>query len=309
MEIMSYDQLMSLPEPEWAIDNIVPEEGLVIIRGKFASMKTFLALDWASCIATGKDWQGHTTRSAEILYMIGESPKGVVKRLNAWAEAFNKGEKLPGWWSVRERPDLTDARKVNEMEQALERINAQPRLFLIDTLARHFGSGDENSTKDMNAFVAGCDSFRDKFPGATLVMIHHVGKDERKGSRGNSALEGAADTIIEVKKDDRSKSITLTCAKQKDSEEFAPITLGWKPVGSSIVLVSRDEHLERREDQKADQQQEKALAVLMCYPNGMTLRQWREKCSFSGTTINIISDKLLLAEKVRLRSDNTWCPA
>ena len=59
-------------------------------------------------------------------------------------------------------------------------------------------SGDENSQKDMSAFVQGCDRLRERTKAAVLV-IHHEGKDPGKGARGSNVLRGAWDTGIRVK--------------------------------------------------------------------------------------------------------------
>lgn len=67
----------------------------------------------------------------------------------------------------------------------------KPQLIVVDTLARNFGEGDENNTADMNAFVAAMDDLRSRYPGSTVLVVHHTGHAEKGRSRGSMAFKGA----------------------------------------------------------------------------------------------------------------------
>lgn len=96
------------------------------------------------------------------------------------------------------------------------------RLIVLDTLARCFGSNDENAAKDMEAFIQGCDILKAKTE-ATILLVHHSGKDQDKGARGSSALRTALDAEFNVrrKKENHSedKAFILTCTKMKNAEK------------------------------------------------------------------------------------------
>ena len=79
---------------------------------------------------------------------------------------------------------------------AVRAVTSKPILVVIDTLARNFGTGDENDQRDMNAFVKGCDTLREEFDGATVLVVHHPGKDQRRGARGSLVLAGAVDALL-----------------------------------------------------------------------------------------------------------------
>lgn len=70
------------------------------------------------------------------------------------------------------------------------------KLIIIDTLARTFGDGDENSAQSMNAFVEKLDLIK-AATGSRLAVVHHSTK-EGSSSRGSGALEGAADLIVKI---------------------------------------------------------------------------------------------------------------
>jgi RecA-family ATPase len=101
-----------------------------------------------------------------------------------------------------------------------------PALIIIDTLARTFGTGDENKQADMNAYVTAADRLREA-TGANVMIVHHSGVHEDKRERGSNVLRGAADTVIKVsRKDDNLDIINAGPeGKQKDAEEFKTIKL------------------------------------------------------------------------------------
>lgn len=95
------------------------------------------------------------------------------------------------------------------------------QLIVIDTLARCFGGNDENDAKDMGAFIEGCDTIK-RETGATVLVVHHSGKDDTKGARGSSAFRAALDAEFNVRREGDGGAIILTCTKMKDAEEPRP---------------------------------------------------------------------------------------
>ena len=114
---------------------------------------------------------------------------------------------------------------------ALLRLPDRPALVVIDTLARSMGTGDENASADMGAFVATIDEIRAK-TGAHVAVVHHAGKDASRGARGHSSLRAAVDTEIELKGD--GKVITAETRKQRDME-------GGKVFAYSLQVVNLGE--------------------------------------------------------------------
>ena len=132
------------------------------------------------------------------------------------ARARGKIDRLP--CSLRSRrsdrralyvvPEPIDlCRSTADADLLLKRIAELPTLSLIvvDTLSRAMSGGNENSPEDMGKFVTNCDRIRIA-SGAHLMVIHHTGKDDAKGARGHSLLRAAADTEIEVSREQREPS-------------------------------------------------------------------------------------------------------
>ena len=145
---------------------------------------------------------------------------------------------------IRFLPEPVQLHKPGEVDRLLEDIEAEfpegIRLIVVDTLARCFVGGDENSAQDMGQFIDGVDKLR-KETGAAVVILHHPVKRQRKGGaneRGSGALRGAADTMITLAK--HQSPLRLTCEKQKDDEEFEPIRMKLVPRLDSCTIESVD---------------------------------------------------------------------
>lgn len=218
------------------VKNIIPTgEGgsLGVLFGKPGSGKSFVALDIAHCIATGIDWHGRKCQRGKMVYLAAEGALGFKRRVEAW-EASRGFEYTPRAHYVIDPINLMDMRSVELFLRTLHEDGIhRPALVVIDTLARSMPGGDENETKDMSAVVTGLG--RIQTLGCSVLVVHHQGhNDEAERARGSSVLPAAADYMMRTAKTGR--SIRLECTKQKDSEEFAPITFEMKAVAGSVVL-------------------------------------------------------------------------
>ncbi|WP_139750930.1 hypothetical protein [Aeromonas media] len=73
----------------------------------------------------------------------------------------------------------------------------------------------------MGGFIRGADTIR-KRTGATILLIHHTGKDASKGPRGSSSFHAALDAEYYLRResgDEDDYSVLLTCTKFKDGPE------------------------------------------------------------------------------------------
>ena len=103
-------------------------------------------------------------------------------------------------------------------------------LIEIDTLAKNFGTGDENSTRDMTAFLAGMDALR-MATGAAVSAVHHCGHGEKGRARGNSSLPSGLDFCYRVERAGDCVDnfvTTLTTEKCKDGEPPKPVSWKWQ---------------------------------------------------------------------------------
>jgi hypothetical protein len=67
----------------------------------------------------------------------------------------------------------------------------------------------------MGQFISNIDMIRER-TAATVLVVHHFGKDESRGMRGHNSLRAAADTVIEVS--DLTHGRVYVVEKQKDGK-------------------------------------------------------------------------------------------
>jgi phage/plasmid primase-like uncharacterized protein len=173
--------------PEWLIHGAIEKDALALVFGDPESAKSFLAMDIACSVATGKDFHGRKVKQGPCHYIAGEGFNGLKRRLTAWQiyHGINV-EEAPLFMS----PTAASLCDEEQSEIVISAINetavkyGPPALIIIDTVARNFGTGDENSTKDMTAFISAVDNIRYATGNPTVLLIHHTGHAEKGRARG-----------------------------------------------------------------------------------------------------------------------------
>ncbi|MBB5863775.1 AAA family ATPase [Xanthomonas sp. 3058] len=234
---LSLDDVESLPPPRWLVPGVLTEGSLAAIYGAPESGKSFLAVDMSMAIAGGIDWHGRQVEHGGVLYIAAEGAPGLGKRFRAWKmDRCAQGRRFD-LHLMRDDLNLA-AEKDGGVRAFVEVVTeglGQLRLVVIDTLNQTAAGADENSAKDMGRYIASMKRLRDA-TGATVVVVHHSGKDLSKGMRGSTALLGAMDTTVEVERDNDGRSIRVTVKKQKDAEREPPMRFNMEKVGDSLVL-------------------------------------------------------------------------
>jgi len=235
--ILTRSALHNLPDPEPFIDNVLDRGTLALLYGKWGSCKTFLALDIAVAVATGRPWQGRRTAQGRVLYVAAEGAYGLKPRVDALEYSWG----LPisdDHLHILPRPvNLTRPAEVHQLK-TLTKTNGYD-LVILDTLSRCMVGGDENSAQDCGQVVDALHQLRDQTPGArgVVLAVHHTGKDG-KTFRGSSVFEAGADTVYSVALD--GALITVDREKRKDGPRHDTHRLKLSPVesaGSAIIEV------------------------------------------------------------------------
>lgn len=205
---------------KWLIDGIIPCDAFGVIYGPSGSYKSFLALDMAASISSGEKWHDiDVDMQGTVLYIAAEGAAGLLQRQVAWENRRKvaSGPLAVVRMAVHVDDPVMSAAFVLAAEQVAEKLDSPPRLIVVDTMARSF-SGEENSAKDVSAFISSLDRWRVKLGGCTVMVIAHTGKDISKGARGSSALRAACDFEYQVTKVGHLQSL-LKCTKAKDCDE------------------------------------------------------------------------------------------
>lgn len=233
-------------KPAWVIDGLVETETLGLLFGEPGCGKSFLAVDMALCVATGADFHERSVKRGAVFYIAGEGFNGLTRRFRAWAQYRNVEIDEAALFVSKKAAQFLDAASAAAVTRAVQTLAAEhgiPAMIFIDTIARNFGAGDENSTSEMNAFIAAMDALKGEFPDCAVLLVHHTGHSEKQRARGSIALKGALDA--EYRLDKVEDTITLSNTKMKDAEPPAAIAFNLKSIdlgdgSSSAVLVETE---------------------------------------------------------------------
>jgi len=207
----------------WLIQDVIPEKSFVALYGPPASFKSFIAMDIAECIASGRPWLGKEINgTGPVLYIAGEGHGGIGARIAA-IKQHHKTPDSSQLYVVRSMINLRSSVEdftnlILAIDELVQLIGVQLRMIVIDTLARAFGGGNENSSDDMGAFIQATGKIQNRYK-CSLMLLHHAGKDTTKGLRGHSSLLGAVDTQMEIIRFPQTREGLILMSKQKDGED------------------------------------------------------------------------------------------
>ena len=239
-QVIGIDELAELPEPEPLIDGTLDRRTVALLAGPWGSGKTFVALDWALSVASGKAWQRrdvaveHGDFVPDVLYVAAEGAYGLKQRVKAWQAAWNVDDGRLLGFLVIPRPVMLATSDVASFCAYIRQ--GDHKFVVIDTLARCAVGLDENSAKDAGLIVRDLDRIRDATNGGTVLVVHHTGKDG-KTVRGSSAFEAAMDTVYQIEGDPQLMKLRRT--KRKDGPTPDNLSLRLEAVpGTDSVVVS-----------------------------------------------------------------------
>ncbi len=275
LNIEPWDSIEDEPV-EWLIENVLPKKAFAALYGPPGSYKSFVALDIAEAIATGRTWMGREVQAAgAVLYICGEGFGGIGARIKA-CKMHNATAAGAEIYVIRAAINMRSSAEdfdllVASICDLMEKTGVQFELVQIDTLARAFGGGNENNSEDMGAFIHNAGRIQ-RMLNCAMMVLHHSGKDATKGLRGHSSLLGAVDTQLELLKIDATPNPSspiagsgiLTISKQKDGQDG--LRIGFEMVkveiqSSQLGIAEAQISLAVRPSDEAIQQQEQASAI------------------------------------------------
>lgn len=215
---------MEVKPPRFIVRDVLEADSLALAFGDPGCGKSFLGVDVACCVATGTDFHEHEAEPGAVIYVAGEGRNGLARRFRAWQIARGISLDDAPLYASATPASLCDPESARDVVDAVDDIaerDQAPTLVVIDTVARNFGPGDENSTQDMAGFIQACDRIRTSH-GSTVLLIHHTGHHDKTRARGAMALKGALDAEYRLDKDEHGV-IRLEATKMKDAEDPEPM--------------------------------------------------------------------------------------
>jgi hypothetical protein len=240
--VESWDSIKDEPV-EWLVESIIPKRAFVALFAPPASWKSFIALDLAEAIATGREWMGYKIpKKGAVLFISGEGHGGMGARVKA-CKIQNNSPDGANLYVIRAQINIRSSQEdfdalTSAINELVAQIDEPLEIIILDTLMRMSGGNfNENSSEDMGGFIAQTGKLQQLY-NCALMVIHHSGK-HIKGLRGHSSLLGAVDTELEIQRQDSVinsadpsviGNAVLNVSKQKDGADSIV-------VGIEIVLV------------------------------------------------------------------------
>lgn len=228
--LLTARELIDAPPPSWMIEGVMPH-GFCVLHGPPGSFKSFLALDWALCIASGLQWHGRATEPGWVVYVAAEGRGGLGQRVEAWldhhhVDDVDRARFLP------ETVNFLDSGALDKIARTLAELPERPGLLVVDTMARSIPGADENASQDVGQFVSAVDLIRGQH---SALVVHHNRKGDDE-ERGSGSLRGAADLMVRVKREGLTENVTLSCSKLKEAPEWEPIEMRLVDTSDSAIL-------------------------------------------------------------------------
>ena len=218
-----YRDILVQEGESWLLDRIFPSVGVGVLFGASGSFKSFIALDWALAIATGRTWGGRETVQGNVVYIASEGAYGLRKRKVGWSINNDAPPDDIGFWMIDTAPNLGGGgNDLGALTEAITGARVCPSMIVIDTLSASLGAGDENGS-GMQMFVQNAQALAMQFKCFVLV-VHHVGHSAEGRMRGHSSLRGGVDAALLCERQE-GMAARVSLAKVKDESDDLAFTI------------------------------------------------------------------------------------
>jgi len=222
------------PPEVWIVDQLIPDESVTILSGSPGSFKTWLYMELAVKVATGRTAFGHfKTKHTGVLVIDEESGK---RRLQKRFKQLGATDDSPIHFTSR------IGYKINQLY--VEAIARKARelgtgLIVFDSFTR-FNGADENASGDMAQLMDYYRQLADA--GFAVLILHHNrkgvgGQNPAMEMRGSSDILASADCHIAVSRIGQSEFVKLTQTKNRDLWEPVPFELRFHENASEFEYV------------------------------------------------------------------------
>lgn len=220
-------QLLSIPKPKtkfWVEPRILAHSGTMVLYGVAETFKSWVWIDLAFALATGKPWLGYKTHQCRVLMVQVEQTEEVYgERIEEWVKKHG----------IKPGDIVNNLRFINDMELRLDNTQGQknleeeikqwmPDVVLIDCA---YLVTNVNDLVSLTKFLSQLAYLQQQY-GVAIGIVAHPRKEDRGEveDKGMEELAGFAnfyqrmDTIARVRhsnKDKNSRHLLLQWQKSK----------------------------------------------------------------------------------------------
>lgn len=322
-KILRQASIASLPDPpndrpNFLVERLLPAAALSILQGDGGTGKTYLALELAACISTGRPFLGLPTTKRNVLYIDTESGAEEIARRRNLAKHWQKQDfsRVEIVFATEQLNPL-DAINPDWIFEPI-RVADNPGLIIIDNLSVLALGGDINRSDVVVKYIKALQLATIKNKVAILLLDYPAkyagaiagGEEEQsKATPYGSAVKGwLARTILQLTKhkstNEKITALTLRITKSNFSSTATEIDLSlcfddegrwWTDSGSTSLHGSKGEVLD---------------LLMEAAPRGFDVETIAERIGVTGRTVKIKLSALLKEGKVRYEQSSigkkTW---
>lgn len=201
--------------PPFRAEGLVPSAGGVLVVAQRKTGKTTLVLNWARSLLTGQDFLGRfPTRPVDgTVAILNFEVSGDT--LARWAEAL--GVPGDGLYLVNLRGRRNPLQHPEDRQMLARQLRERGvEAVICDPFSRAFTGSSQNDPGEVGAWLADLDLFARGEVGAVDVMLTaHAGWNGER-TRGSSALEDWADSVVWLARDQHDDTRRFLRAEGRD---------------------------------------------------------------------------------------------
>jgi hypothetical protein len=305
--LIPFDEIKLGMESRYLVKGIIPRTGLVVAWGPPKCGKSFWMFDVAMHVALGWQYRERRVQQGAGVYCAFEGQKGLEARAEAFRQTFPIESKNPVPFYLQPLTlDLVADHVALIADIKRQLGTTAPALVVLDTLNRSL-RGSENDSKDMAAYISAADAIREAFDCA-VVIVHHCGIDGTR-PRGSTALSGAADAQLSVRRD-ASNAIIVEVEFLKDgaageiiASRLQSVDVGKDADGetiSSCVIVPAEVPKVTEAGPRLSKNQQTMYSILRdAGQGGLTTEQWNAKAKEVGIGVKRHADHYDIREALK----------
>jgi hypothetical protein len=243
-------------ELEYIVDELILAKSVVLLAGSPGAMKSFLMQELLVAIASELSFLGRHTKKTRLFYFDKENPE------NLWHQRLIHGFKIRvpdefvdiwPYWRNPDPPKFLDP-QYTELAK-----NHPGSVFIFDSYIKFLPKGYSENTNenaaDVTNFLRELTAY-----GATIILIHHAGKDSSNGVRGAEEILAGVDVAFTLSKNDN--RLTLKSIKNRFSSD-STIHIDIKTdIDGYIFFEDASEDELRQKEEKLNEQITKTCDII-----------------------------------------------
>jgi hypothetical protein len=231
--LLKAGDMVDIPEKDWLIDDLWGRNDVGIIGGEPKVCKSWLALELAVSVASGRLCLGRYAVKKSglcLAYFAEDSLQSIGGRFRNICYAKKIApEKVPVFFIDSPVLRLDDEEHRAKLEATIAKKS--PTILILDPLVR-LHSLDENNAGEMSILLSFLRQLQRSY-GLSIVLTHHSGKRRRERGglslRGSSDLHAFGDTNIYLTREKEQIYMELEHRKAPSPEQKICMELNQKP--------------------------------------------------------------------------------